>query len=126
MTEPAFLLDSDICIYLLKGASEKLAARLAGQPAGSVAISAVSLAEVGLGYGAGVSRSPEMQAFRQNIPVLAFDEAAAGIYAILPFKRGRSDRLIAAHAIARGLMLVTNNERDFADIAGLKIENWTR
>ncbi|WP_343888010.1 type II toxin-antitoxin system VapC family toxin [Sphingomonas oligophenolica] len=120
------MLDSDICIYLLKGASEKLSAKVADQAARSVVISAVTLAEVGLGYGAEVNDAPEMLDFRRNIPVVDFDEVAAGIYATLPFKRGRFDRLIAAHALALGLTLVTNNERDFADIPGLKLENWTR
>ncbi|GAA0301400.1 type II toxin-antitoxin system VapC family toxin [Sphingomonas oligophenolica] len=126
MADPAFMLDSDICIYLLKGASEKLSAKVADQAARSVVISAVTLAEVGLGYGAEVNDAPEMLDFRRNIPVVDFDEVAAGIYATLPFKRGRFDRLIAAHALALGLTLVTNNERDFADIPGLKLENWTR
>ena len=66
-----------------------------------------------------------LDAFAAEIPVLAFDQAAGRAYAGLPFKRGRFDRLIGAHALSRGLTLVTNNERDFADIPGLKIENWT-
>jgi tRNA(fMet)-specific endonuclease VapC len=59
------------------------------------------------------------------VPPLAFDRAAADIYAGLPFKRASYDRLIAAHALALGLTLVTANVKDFADIRGLKIENWT-
>jgi tRNA(fMet)-specific endonuclease VapC len=60
------------------------------------------------------------------IPVVPFDEAAAKAYARVPFKRGKLDRLIAAHAVALDLTLVTNNEVDFADVDGLKIENWAR
>lgn len=66
-----------------------------------------------------------LDAFIAEIPVLDFDQAAGRAYARLPFKRGRFDRLIGAHALSRGLILVTNNEQDFADIPGLKVENWT-
>jgi tRNA(fMet)-specific endonuclease VapC len=60
------------------------------------------------------------------ITPLPFDVRAALRFAEIPFHRGRSDRLIAAHTLALGLILVTNNEKDFADVAGLMIENWTR
>ena len=56
--------------------------------------------------------------------MLAFDAAAARVHAELPFLRGSSDRLIAAHALSLGLILVTNNERDFKDLSALKVENW--
>ena len=58
--------------------------------------------------------------------LLPFDEAAVRAYAALPFRRGSFDRLIAAHALALDLTLVTSNVRDFADIPGLLVENWTR
>ena len=57
--------------------------------------------------------------------MLPFDERDAEAYAVLPFRRGRFDRLLAAHAVSRDLALITNNEADFADIAGLRVENWT-
>ena len=43
----------------------------------------------------------------------------------LPFKRGSYDRLIAAHALSLGLTVVTGNTKHFADVPGLKVENWT-
>ena len=64
--------------------------------------------------------------FFSAIPVMPFDDVAARVYAMIPFKRGSFDRLVAAHALSLDLILVTNNERDFADISGLRIENWTR
>ncbi len=57
--------------------------------------------------------------------MLDFDFEAAQTYVNLPFKRASYDRLIAAHALARDLIVVTDNERDFADVPGLKVENWT-
>lgn len=125
MADPAFMLDSDICIYALKGVSQKLRLRFAEQAAGTVALSSISLAEVSIGYGEKISEAPDLRLFLEDLAVLDFDEAAARAYAVLPFRRGRFDRLVAAHALSRGLTLVTNNERDFADVAGLKIENWT-
>lgn len=65
-----------------------------------------------------------LSAFVELVPILPFDDRAAVAYASLPFRRARFDRLIAAHALSLGLTLVTNNEADFADIPGLRVENW--
>ncbi|HEX8062159.1 MAG TPA: type II toxin-antitoxin system VapC family toxin [Allosphingosinicella sp.] len=126
MDDPGFLLDSDICIYALLGRSEVLRQRLGEQPEGSVAISAVTLAEVGVGYGPEIDEAKDLKAFLSQVEVLPFEGAAARIYAALPFRRGSFDRLIAAHAIATGRTLVTNNEADFSDVPQLKVVNWTR
>ncbi|WP_084579879.1 type II toxin-antitoxin system VapC family toxin [Sphingomonas azotifigens] len=124
MAEPLFLLDSNICIYLLQGAVAPLNARVRHQARGSLTVSAISYAEVRLGI-----RGPEaeraLQGFLRDVALLPFDAAAAEAYARLPFRRARLDRLIAAQALAAGLTLITNNERDFADIPNLKLENWT-
>lgn len=66
-----------------------------------------------------------MSALFQLVPILPFDVAASRAYAQLPFKRGKFDRLIGVHALSLGLTIVTANEADFADIPGLKVENWT-
>lgn len=63
--------------------------------------------------------------FIKLFPVVAFDEAAARTYALVPFRRGRLDRLIAAHALTIGATLITNNVRDFSDVPNLKLEDWT-
>ena len=126
MDEPCFLLDSDICIYALLGRSEALRQRLGEQPEGSVAISAVTLAGVGLGYGAAIDEADELKAFLSQVEVLPFDDSAARAYAVLPFRRGSFDRLIAAHAVATGRTLVTHNEADYSDLPQLKVENWTK
>lgn len=126
MDEFRFLLDSDICIYALLGRSEVLRQRLGEQPEGTVAISAVTLAEVGVGYGAAIDEAEELEAFLSEVEVLPFEDSAARVYAALPFRRGSFDRLIAAQAIATGRTLVTNNEADFSDVPQLKVENWTK
>lgn len=124
MTEPGFLLDSSICIYLLGGRSPKARARIEACRPGEIATSTIVLAEVMVGART-LDAAAQAEALFQLVSVLTFDEAAARAYARLPFKRGSYDRLIAAHALSLGLTLVTNNERDFADVEGLKIENWT-
>lgn len=87
-------------------------------------MSSITLAEIGVAYGDRVAEAEDLQALLVEVDVLPFDRRAAEAYAHLPFRRARFDRLIAAHASALGLTLVTNNERDFADIPGLTVENW--
>ena len=60
------------------------------------------------------------------IEPLPFGMPEARCFPDVPFRRGKLDRFIAAHALATGLTIVTNNEADFADIPGLQIENWTQ
>lgn len=119
------MVDANICVYLLAGANQALLARVQDQYRGAVVSSSVAFAEVMVGAARRDAADAALRLFR-SIPVLSFDREAALRYADLSFKRGSFDRLIAAHALALDLTLVTNNERDFVDIAGLRIENWTR
>jgi tRNA(fMet)-specific endonuclease VapC len=125
MAEGPFLLDSNICIYLLQNASPALTGRVADQPIGSLFISAVTLAEISVGYGGNIFDAHDLQAMLEDIPVLDFGVDAACIYGALPFRRARFDRLIAAHALSLKAVIVTSNEADFADIPDLRTENWT-
>ena len=126
MTKPAFLLDSNICVYLLKGLSEPARSKVEGQAPGAVVTSAVAYAEVMRGVDSSDRRAVRAAGrFFSAIPVLPFDQAAAAAYVRLPFKRAQFDRLIAAHAVALGVTLITNNVRDFSDVPGLVLENWT-
>jgi tRNA(fMet)-specific endonuclease VapC len=122
-----YLIDSDLAIYSMGGeADSPLNQRLSACYPGDVAISAISFAEVALGTWNG---KPPLQnvleAFVRAVPIVAFEEDAAREYAQLPFKRARFDRLLAAHALSIGAIVVTNNESDFADVPGLKVENWS-
>jgi tRNA(fMet)-specific endonuclease VapC len=127
VTDPAFLIDSNIFIYVLADADSAAARRLEACDSGTVATSVIAYAEVlrGIRTG-GADAVARLDALLEQIPILAFDGEAARAYSRLPFRRGSFDRLIAAHALSRGLTLVTNNERDFVDVAGLKVENWTQ
>ena len=120
-----YLLDANIIIYALTGTGDRLRDNLACCSEGDLAISAIAFAEVAKGIGLGKPPTvAALDAFMEEVTLLPFDAAAAQAYARLPFRRGSFDWLIAAHALATGLTLVTSNEADFADIPGLKIENW--
>lgn len=126
MTKPSFLLDTNICIYVLADAESFAARRLADCAHGSVVASVVTYAELLRGVvSAGPGEEAKLARFFDRIPVLPFGTKEAEAYARLPFRRGTFDRLIAAHALALRLTLVTNNQRDFADVPELSLENWT-
>ncbi len=125
VADPTFLLDSDICIYALRDANGIAALRLSDCVIGSVVTSTIVYAEVMRGYPPEeVDSIAAAHHLFDLINPLPFDRSAADLYARLPFKRASFDRLIAAHALSLGLVLVTNNKKDFTDIPGLKIENW--
>lgn len=129
---PRYMLDTNMCIYLMKNQPEKVAKRFAQCYVGDVVMSAITFAE--LEYGVTVSQNSERERLNlrgliEDIKVLPFDLAAASAYgpirqATRDRKTDQLDKLIAAHAIALDVSLVTNNERDFLAYPGLKIENW--
>jgi tRNA(fMet)-specific endonuclease VapC len=122
-----YLFDSNIVIMTVLGIGEALQRRLAGCEDGDIVTSSIAYAEVAFGAVRGMPPAFEkLQAFVEEVPVLDFDYKAARAYATLPFKRASFDRLIAAHALSHGLIVVTDNETDFADVSGLVVENWTR
>jgi tRNA(fMet)-specific endonuclease VapC len=121
-----YLLDADCAIYATTAQIPVLGERLAECEPGEVGLSAISYAEIVLGMEQGKPPTPEaLAAMIEVIPVLPFDDAAAHAYARMPFKRARFDRLLAAQALSLEATVITNNEADFADLPGLKVENWT-
>ncbi|KAA9019153.1 MULTISPECIES: type II toxin-antitoxin system VapC family toxin [Sphingobium] len=132
MTELSHLLDTNVCIDFLLGRSAPLAQRMAAS-LGALAVSAVTAAE--LRVGSHMSADPDgdmrrIDTFLSLMQVVAFDDAASHIYANVVrqvgVRRRGFDRLIGTQALALGLILVTRNDRDFADIPGLKVEDWTQ
>lgn len=129
---PRYMLDTNMCIYLMRHQPEEVARRFAQCRVGDVVMSAVTYAE--LEYGAVVSADPEREranlaALVEDIPVVAFDGSAGGAYGLIRqatrgIKKDALDKLIAAHAVALGLTVVTNNMKDFAKYPGVPIENW--
>lgn len=125
MAEAAFLLDSNILIYLLRGLSPGARARVEQCEPGEIVTSAIVYAEVMRKAPPDEVGQDDIDALFEIVPIRPFDTRAALEYRNVPFRRGKFDRLIAAHALALGLTLVTNNEDDFDGVQGLKIENWT-
>lgn len=129
-----FLLDTDTCVYALKQHAEVLRQILSHRRT-ELAISVVTEAE--LRFGAAKSNAAaktlrKVEAFLLPFTILDFTSDEAEAYAGLRAKLERAgtpigalDLVIAAHAVAQKLVLVTNNEREFARVAGLKLENWS-
>lgn len=133
--KPRYLLDTNICIYLMKRQPPEVAARLEDCFVGDVAMSAVTLAELEFGVEcSGAARehfAAALEGLLEDIPAVPFDAVAARHYGVLRAavrerSRAALDRLIAAHAVALGATLVTNDERDFGGYPGLRVENWAR
>lgn len=130
-----YMLDTNICIYLIKNKPPQVLTRLAQQTQGSVVMSVVTYAELRAGLEMqSTDRAHDekvLDLLTLRIPVLPFAESDARHYGVLwAAVRDRSrhamDRLIAAQAVSAGLTLVTNNTADFKDYPGLELENWAR
>jgi tRNA(fMet)-specific endonuclease VapC len=128
-----FLLDTDTCIYAIKQ-NQVVLKRLLAHSRQDIGVSVISEAE--LRTGAAKSTSPaktlgRLENFLRPLGIVEFTSGDAAIYAQARAKLERAgtpigplDMLIAAQALARKLVLVSNNEREFSRVAGLRIENW--
>lgn len=130
--KPTFMLDTDSVSFALRGQG-RVSQRILEHRPSEIGISAITLAE--LRYGAARRNSAKLHglidAFTANVAVMPFDEACAtrfGAVASDLAERGsligEYDVLIAAHAVALALTLVTNNVKHFSRVAGLHVENW--
>ena len=129
-----YMLDTNICIYIIKKKPEKVLERFREKIEEGICISSITLAE--LQYGIKHSSKPsenEVALLRFILPlnVMPFDSEAATKYGEIREglqKRGMPigpmDMLIAAHALSENMILVTNNIREFERVNELKTENW--
>jgi len=129
-----YLLDTNICIYIRKKKPERVSQRFHKAASGEVAISVITYGE--LLYGANKSEQrarslATVEEFVRIVPPLPLPEDAAEAYGFIRAELegrgemvGPNDLWIAAHALASGLTLVTNDEREFRRVRGLKMQNW--
>lgn len=129
-----YMLDTNICIFTIKNRPQQVREAF-NRFHDQLCISSVSLME--LIYGAEKSASPEknlpiVEGFAARLEVLPYDEPAASHTGQLRAELARSgtpigpyDQLIAGHARSRGLIMVTNNRREFDRVPGLRVEDWT-
>lgn len=131
-----YMLDTNICIYAIKHKPDTVIKKFLSHDPEELCISAITYAE--LMHGVEKSMAVEknrvaMSLFLSPITILQFDERAAEEYGRIKAELekkgtpiGPMDTLIASHAKSRGLIIVTNNTREFNRVAGLTIEDWTQ
>ena len=129
-----FMLDTNICIYIIKNKPAKVLKKFSKVEPKDVCISSITSSE--LWFGVNKSSNFERNAialeeFLSPLTILEYDESASKIYGEIRAELekkgqviGSMDLLISAHAISRNLTLVTNNSREFKRIKDLDIENW--
>ena len=132
------MLDTDTCIFLMRGDSPALAAKVQSVPLQQQVMSAVTFAELTYGVQASAAAKRKqnqsvLDSLVLHLAVLDWPQDAAKHYAEIRAdlkKRGAqlgaADLMIAAHARAMGAIVVTNNVKDFERVKGLAVENWTK
>lgn len=130
-----YMLDTNICIHLIRHKPPEVLARFAALSVGDVSVSAITLAE--LWHGVSKSQYHErnqeaLEGFLIPLIVAPFDYDAAVAYGIVraALERqgtpiGALDTLIAAHALSLDVTLVSNNVREFSRVPGLSVVDWT-
>jgi tRNA(fMet)-specific endonuclease VapC len=131
-----YLLDTSICVELIRGRRPRLIKRMANRPTADFALSSITVAE--LQYGVCKSPNPiqereALDEFLIPLTILDFDYDATMAYGRIRAQLeslgtpiGALDMLIAAHAASRGLVLLTRNLKEFKRVPGLKSEDWTK
>ena len=128
-----YLLDTNICITLINERPKKVLANFKRHSLGDIGISSITVSELAFGVAKSGStkNSAALEAFLLPLNVVDYDAAAAMIYGSIRAtleKQGKTigplDMLIAASALSRQLILVTNNEKEFRRFSKLKVENW--
>ncbi|MBA3059853.1 MAG: type II toxin-antitoxin system VapC family toxin [Gammaproteobacteria bacterium] len=128
-----YLLDTNICIYVINEQPAQVLQRLIQVGRESLAISTVTVAELAFGVEKSdrAGTRTKLENFLSKFPILDWNQEAAWVYGrvrkVLEAKGqriGERDLLLACQALALGATMVTNNTREFERIDGLKLENW--
>ncbi|MBM3342192.1 MAG: type II toxin-antitoxin system VapC family toxin [Betaproteobacteria bacterium] len=128
-----YLLDTNICVYVIRKRPESVYCRLSSVGERNVAISVITAFELEVGAlrAPGKAYSEAVRLLIAELPVLPLEDSARTAYGQLRTalerrgeKIGAYDMLIAAHVLSLDATLVTNNEKEFKRVKGLKVENW--
>jgi len=129
-----YMLDTNICIYLINNKSKKVLSRFKKEDLGNIVISSITLSELKFGAynSSNVQKNLDAIAkFTTPLEVLPYSESDTDMYGKIraSLKKlgkliGPNDTLIAAHAVSMSCILVTNNLNEFKNVNGLKLENW--
>lgn len=131
-----YLIDTNICIYIMNKHPAAVIKKFKQFELGEIGISAITVSE--LQYGVAKSNYREknqqrLEEFIAPLEILTYDEMAARAYGDIRFELeecsqpiGPLDLLIAAHALSKDLVLITNNDKEFKRIKKLKVENWAK
>lgn len=132
--EPRYLLDTNICIYMRQKRPEEVLRRFRKLRPGEAGLSVITYGELLYGAAKSAQRAAALARLHelvQLLPALPLPETAAEVYGSIRAELeakgemiGNNDLWIAAHSLASGLTLVTNNEREFRRVRGLKVQNW--
>jgi tRNA(fMet)-specific endonuclease VapC len=132
--EPRYLLDTNICIYIRQQRPEEVLRRFRKLRPGEAALSVITYGELLYGAPKSAQRATAIESLRELVhwlPALPLPETAAEAYGMIRAELaakgemiGNNDLWIAAHAVTVGLTLVTNNEKEFRRVRGLKMQNW--
>jgi tRNA(fMet)-specific endonuclease VapC len=128
-------LDTNICIYIRQKRPDAVLRRFRTLRPGEAALSVITYGELLYGAAKSHQREAALEHLRELatlLPALALPETAGEAYGTIRAQleakgemTGNNDLWIAAHAVASGLTLVTNNEKEFRRVRGLKVQNWT-
>jgi tRNA(fMet)-specific endonuclease VapC len=129
------MLDTDICIYIIKQKPASIQKHFQKHRVGDIGISSITLSELNYGVAKSAYRDKNAAALEEFIiplEVLPFDEEAVRVYGNVRAALekagkpiGAMDMLIAAHALSLGVPLATNNSREFSHIPALQLIDWT-
>ena len=129
-----YMLDTNTCIYIIKNKPENVIQKFMEHNPDDICISAITYAELAHGVeksGAREKNRIALMVFLSEIQIVTFDDLAAQVYGVVKSdlqKKGTPigplDTLIAAHAKALNMTLVTNNTKEFARVDGLEFEDW--
>ena len=129
-----YLLDTNICIYIINNHPIQVIDHIKGMLPSQIKLSAISMAELEYGVSKSTNREKNRNAllhFASAFDIVNFNDVDAEVFGIIRARLekqgniiGAYDMQIAAQAITRELILVTNNTSEFSRVDGIKLENW--